>query len=274
MGLLPDVSPVALTQASSLLAGAGPVAWDLLLRRFPDLLAVSFIALLGTLLNASAIEVTVRQELDLNHDLKVVGLANVLAALFGSPPGFHSLSSSALPERMGAHGRGIGLVAAAVCGGALLGAQPLVGLLPFAITGGLLVFLGLSLLANWLIDKRPHLSPLEFAVLLTILLLTVTAGWMTALLFGLVLALLLFTVQYSRNSAIRSLLTARSRRSSVDRSPEANRLLDRHGDAILVICLQGHLSSARPISCGARSVSTLRRSGCDVPAGSCSTCIC
>lgn len=241
MGLLPDLSDVAFTGAWSALAGAGPVAWELLLRRSPDLLAVSFIALLGTLLNASAIEVTVRQELDLNHDLRVVGLANLLAALVGSPPGFHSLSSSALPERMGARGRGIGLVATAVCAGALIGARGLLGLLPFAITGGLLVFLGLSLLANWLIDKRPHLSALEFVVLLAILLLTVTAGWMTALLFGLILALLLFTVQYSRVSAIRSVLTARSRRSSVDRSPEATRLLDRHGDAILVICLQGHL---------------------------------
>jgi SulP family sulfate permease len=142
---------------------------------------------------------------------------------------------------MGVRGRGVGLVAAAVCLAALIGGRDLLALIPYAVTGGLLVFLGLSLLANWLIDKRAYLSSLEFTVLLAILIFTVVGGWMAALIFGLILALLLFTYDYSRISAIRTVLSGRTRRSNVDRSDEKNRLLDRYGDAILIVCLQGHL---------------------------------
>jgi SulP family sulfate permease len=124
---------------------------------------------------------------------------------------------------------------------ALVGGRELLVLIPYAVTGGLLVFLGLSLLANWLIDKRAYLSSLDFTVLLAILIFTVVGGWMAALIFGLILALLLFTYDYSRISAIRTVLSGRTRRSNVDRSDEKNRLLDRYGDAILIVGLQGHL---------------------------------
>jgi SulP family sulfate permease len=240
-GLLPEPPDPNARGVLALLQARGPIAWGLLARQLPDILSVVFIAVLGTLLNASAIEVTVRRELDLNQDLKAVGLANLLAACLGSPAGFHSLSSTALPDRMGVRGRGVGLVAAGVALAALVGGRELLVLIPYAVTGGLLVFLGLSLLANWLIDKRAYLSPLEFTVLLAILLFTVVGGWMAALIFGLILALLLFTSDYSRISAIRTVLSGRTRRSNVDRSDEKNRLLDRYGDAILIVGLQGHL---------------------------------
>jgi SulP family sulfate permease len=48
-------------------------------------------------------------------------------------------------------------------------------------------------------------------------------------------------IDYSRISAVRSVMSARTRRSHVDRSPAQRRLLELYGDSILVICLQGHL---------------------------------
>ncbi|MEO1003834.1 MAG: SulP family inorganic anion transporter [Cyanobacteria bacterium J06638_7] len=240
-GLVPSV---AATPAGGSLVPpvlAGPVAWGAVLGSLPDILAVAFLANLGTLLNASAIEVTVRRELDFNHDLQVVGVANLLAALVGSPAGFHSLSSTALPDQMGARGRAVGLLAALVCLAAWLAGPKLLATIPFAVSGGLLVFLGISLVSNWLVDRRRYLSLLENAVLLAILLVTLLAGWVAALVAGLVLALLLFVIDYSRISAVRSVMSGRTRRSHVDRSPTRSRLLDRYGDSILVICLQGHL---------------------------------
>jgi SulP family sulfate permease len=135
----------------------------------------------------------------------------------------------------------VGLIASLVCLAAWLGGPSLLGAIPFAVTGGLLVFLGLALLTDWLLDRSRCLSPLENAVLLAILLVTMLSGWVAALMAGLVLALLLFVIDYSRISAVRSLMTGRTRRSHVDRSPARSLLLDRYGDAILVICLQGHL---------------------------------
>jgi SulP family sulfate permease len=240
-GLLPSLPEGMADRSLIPSALGGPVAWAELVGILPNMLAVAFLASLGTLLNASAIEVTVRRELDLNRDLTAVGVANLLAALVGSPAGFHSLSATALPQQMGAGGRAVGLIASLVCLAAWLGGPSLLGAIPFAVTGGLLVFLGLALLTDWLLDRSRCLSPLENAVLLAILLVTMLSGWVAALMAGLVLALLLFVIDYSRISAVRSLMTGRTRRSHVDRSPARSLLLDRYGDAILVMCLQGHL---------------------------------
>ena len=49
------------------------------------MLSLAFIASLGTLMNARAIEAMIGRELDLNRDLKAVGLANLLADCVGSP---------------------------------------------------------------------------------------------------------------------------------------------------------------------------------------------
>lgn len=240
-GLIPGMGLLATPGQLPHLPPLGPVAWTLLARHIPDMLTVAFIASLGTLLNASAIEVTVRQELDLNQDLRAVGLANLLAAVCGSPAGFHSLSSTALPHQMGVRGRVPALVSAGLCLAVLLGGNALVAQIPFAVSGGLLLFLGFSLLASWLIDQRGFLTRKEFLVLVAILLCTVTAGWMAAIVFGLVLAVVLFTFDYSQASAIRVILTGRTRRSNVDRSEARRRILDRYGDSILIVCLQGHL---------------------------------
>lgn len=85
-------------------------------------------------------------------------------ACFSSPVGFHSLSSTTLPDRMGVQRRGVDLVAAAVCLGALVGGRDLLALIPYAVTGGLLVFLDLSLLANWLIERLIATNRLALAL--------------------------------------------------------------------------------------------------------------
>jgi len=217
------------------------IAWGSLGRMIPDMLSVAFIASLGTLMNASAIEATIGRELDFNRDLKAVGLANLLAACVGSPAGFHSLSATALPQHMGVRGRSAGMISSLLCLVALLGGQGLVNQIPYAITGGLLLFLGLSLLGNWLVDQRVFLSAMEYSILLAILLVMLAAGWMAAIIFGLILAVALFTFDYSRISAIRLILTGRTRRSNVDRDDAKTKILERYGDAILILCLQGHL---------------------------------
>lgn len=217
------------------------IGWGTLGRMIPDMLSVAFIASLGTLMNASAIEATIGRELNFNRDLKAVGLANLLAACVGSPAGFHSLSATSLPQHMGVRGRSSGLISALLCLLALLGGQGLVNQIPYAITGGLLLFLGLSLLGNWLVDQRVFLSGMEYSILLAILLVMLAAGWMAAIIFGLILAVALFTYDYSRISAIRSMLTGRTRRSNVDRDDAKTKVLERYGDSILILCLQGHL---------------------------------
>ncbi len=85
-------------------------------------------------------------------------------------------------------GRFAGLTSSPLCLVALLGCQGLVNQIPYAITGGLLLLLGLSLLGNWLVAQRVFLSAMEYSILLAILLVMLAAGWMSAIIFGLILA--------------------------------------------------------------------------------------
>ncbi|KEF41135.1 MAG: hypothetical protein ER33_12930 [Cyanobium sp. CACIAM 14] len=241
-GFLPALDPYLTAQNP---AGRWPdlhhVGWATLGTMIPDMLSVTFLASLGTLLNASSIEVTIDRELNLNRDLKAVGIANLLAACVGSPAGFHSQSVTTLPHHMGVNGRSAVLISAALCLATMLGGQGLVQHIPYVITGGLLLYLGLSMVAKWLLDQRAFLSSMEFYILIAILLMMVTAGWLAAIIFGLILAVMLFTFEYSRISAIRSTLTGRNRRSNVDRNRAQSRILEQHGDSILILCLQGHI---------------------------------
>jgi SulP family sulfate permease len=64
--------------------------------------------------NASGIELATRRDIDLNRELRVVGLANILSGLGGGMVGYHALDLSTLCCRIGVRGRLPGLVAGAV----------------------------------------------------------------------------------------------------------------------------------------------------------------
>ena len=87
-----------------LLLGAvsGQVAWQPFALR--DVLAANWAAILGQggniatvlilsvvslLLNASALELAIRQDVDLNRELRAAGFANILSGLGGGMVGYH-----------------------------------------------------------------------------------------------------------------------------------------------------------------------------------------
>ena len=67
--------------------------------------------------------------------------------------GYHALSLSTLSYRIGARGRLPGLVAGAVCAVMLFAGSALLAFFPKPILGGLLFFLGLDFLVEW-VDRR------------------------------------------------------------------------------------------------------------------------
>ena len=69
---------------------------------------------------------------------------------------------------MKADARAAGLIAALVPLAAVVFGAEVIGLIPRMIVGGVLVFLGLSFLVEWVWDKRKVLPPLEYAVVLAI----------------------------------------------------------------------------------------------------------
>ena len=119
------LSEIRLIQWPAVLGSAGGIA---------TILLVSAVSLL---LNASGLELTVRQDIDLDRELRSAGLANLFSGLGGGTPGFQALSLSALGYRLKAGGRLFGIFSASICGVALFFGAPLLSLLPKPVIGGL-----------------------------------------------------------------------------------------------------------------------------------------
>jgi sulfate permease, SulP family len=213
--------------------------WTMVVRELPKILTIPLVAVLALLLNASGIELARRRDADLNRELRVAGLGNLLASGAAGVPGFHALSLTALAQRTGSTSRMVGLVAAAVCGAVLAFGAETLSLFPRTVLGGLVVFLGLAFLFEWVVDSRSKLLRRDYLVLLLILLAVATVGFLQGIGVGLVLAIVLFVVDYSRTDVVKNELTGSSYRSKVDREPRHLDVLRAEGDRIHILRLQG-----------------------------------
>lgn len=195
--------------------------------------------MIALLLNASGIELA--QDLDLGPDreLRAGVRANLVAAATGGIPGFHALSLTNLAYRTGGSGRLVGFVAAGVVLTAALFGTTVVGLLPRALVGGLIAFLGLAFLWEWAVDSRHRLPRLEYGVVLIILVVIATVGYLEGVGLGLLLAVALFAVTYSRTCVVRRDVRGDASPSRVDRPAWQEQHLREARRRIWILELQG-----------------------------------
>ena len=100
--------------------------------------------------------------MDLNRELISTGIANIAGGLGGSPVGYHMLGVSSLSFRMGISNRLVPVFAASVTGLTLLFGASLLSLIPKLIAGGLIFFVGLSFLTEWLYDAWFQLPRIDY----------------------------------------------------------------------------------------------------------------
>ena len=146
----------------------------------------------------------------------------MISGALGGIPGYHALSLTALAERMNVDARVAGLIAAAVPLAAVVFGASVIELIPRMIVGGVLVFLGLAFLVEWVWDKRKVLPPVEYGVVLVILAAIIGKGFLPGVVVGLVLAVVLFAVNYGRIELVREVAFGETYHSNVDR-PRAER---------------------------------------------------
>ncbi|MBF0426400.1 MAG: SLC26A/SulP transporter family protein, partial [Magnetococcales bacterium] len=219
----------------------GQVIWPEVLRVWPSILSVALLNLLGTLLNTSGLELVTRRELDANHELKMTGIANLLVAPFGGASGFPGFGVTLLAEKMGATTRWTGVAVAIVTTLGLLFTSSLMSIVPVFLTSGIVLFLGLELLEEWLMATRHTLPRAEWSVVLLVVLVMALAGFIYGLILGMVMATILFVVNYARLPIIRVTISGSEQRSSVERSLTAIRYLQQRGDEIILLQIQGYL---------------------------------
>lgn len=215
--------------------------WAVAATQWASLGTILLVSAVSILLTASALELLTGADIDVNRELRVAGLANLAAGLGGGMVGFHSLSISSLVIRLGGANRAIGVFAALTCAVALYVGTEAIGYLPRMVLGGLLLFMGLSFLGRWLFATWGKLPWNEYLVIPLILLVIAGVGFIEGVLVGLLAALILFVLNYSRTSIIRHELSGAQIRSTVERNLDDERFLRGKGDQIHILKLRGYL---------------------------------
>jgi SulP family sulfate permease len=217
------------------------VNWSVIGHQIGGLLVIPIIGVIAILLNLTSIELATGQNVDLNRDLKAAGIANLVAGLGGSMVGWHTLSRSMLNYKMGARSRSVAFVLAAVCGIVLWLGGALLSYFPTLVLGGLLLFLGLDFLVTWVYDSWFKLPITDYLIMILILIVINTIGFLEGVGLGLVLAVILFAVDYSRVNVVKHALTGATFHSNVSRPRLHQQLLRRKGDWLYILELQGFI---------------------------------
>ncbi len=238
-GWLPGPFPAGSLYQPLSLSAYSQIDWHAILLQSSQIASVLVLSTVALLLNASGLEITYKQDVDLNRELVTAGWLNLAAAVGGSPVGYQTLSMSALSYRLGARTRLVNIVFSVICGAVLLFGASLVSYFPNFIMGGVTVYLGLVFLVDWLVDARRSLPALDYMLVWAIVLVIAAVGFLQGVGIGILIAAVLFVVTYSRVNVVRNVLSGRVFHSHADRPSAHRELLVERGDRIYVLRLQG-----------------------------------
>lgn len=217
------------------------VAWDRVRAATPSIAAVAALSVAGALLNVGALAAEVRMRVDTDRELRVTGLANFGMAAVGAGPGFVSLGMTSMAHRLGVRSRGVCLVAAAVIGTALVFSGQILSWVPPFVTGGLIAFLGLGFLLDWVWATRTRMPRGDWLIVLSVLCVTAFVGFVAAIGLGIALATALYVLDTVRASVIRFDRPLTAMHSPRDRPQGERRLLDAHAGSTRIVALEGNL---------------------------------
>lgn len=237
---LPDPTPLA-----------SPTMWLALWPAIlPAAFAMALLASFDSVLSLAALGTADEQTANPDGELLRQGLGNVLMGIVGGLPGSGTLTRSIAIRRAGATGRTAPVLSALFTGAAALGLGGLLGLIPLAVSAGLLI--GTSLLAldgatlraigRLLLGRveHPRLLLGDLSVMAAVLAVALLFGLIAAVGVGILLAALLFVFGLGRG-LIRRVQRGDRVRSRLLRPAEELKALEEQGHAIRLIELEGAL---------------------------------
>jgi SulP family sulfate permease len=217
------------------------IDWPVVFRQTGSIATIVVLSVISLLLNSTGIEFIAGRDLEINRDLKASGIANLVTGFIGAPSSYVFISQTALATRMGARDRSVGilhgffLLMVFFVGGTFL------DFFPKFVAAGLPIYLGLSMLWEWLVDARRSVPKVDYAIIVGILLIVEFIGFLQGIGIGIVASVVIFVFRYSSIDIIKNKVDGSSYRSSKDRSITDQRLLDYHSDQLVILQLQGFI---------------------------------
>ncbi|MFN2188937.1 MAG: SulP family inorganic anion transporter, partial [Candidatus Promineifilaceae bacterium] len=215
------------------------VSWSVVWQQAGGAASIVLVSVVSLLLNSSGLELSSGKDIRLNRELSAAGLANAAAGLVAGFVGFQGIGLSTMNLRLKANSRLVGLIASAICLLVLLVGASFLSYFPKAVLGGLLLYLGLDFLVRWLYEAYFQLPRIDYFIVLFILVIVAVIGFLEAVAVGVLLAVILFVVGYSRVDVVKHELSGKTHRSRVVRPRDQREVIRREGDRIFILQLQG-----------------------------------
>lgn len=237
LGPLPDQALWKSTEFPNLAL----IDFKLVLTHAGSIATIVVLSVISLLLNSTGIELIAGRDLDMNKDLKVTGLTNIGISLLGAPASYIFVSQTALATRIGAKERSVGilhgffLLLVFFVGGSFL------SFFPKFIAGGLPLYLGLSMLWEWLVDVRKTMPKVDYIIILTIVMIVELLGFLQGIGIGIVVSVAIFVLRYSTINIIKTAYDGTRLRSNKDRPITDQRILDYNGERSIILQLQGFI---------------------------------
>lgn len=222
------------------LSDLGKIQWAALWQHMVSIGAIVLVNAIDVLLSVSALELVTQRDVNLNREMQATGIVNIGSGLVGGLSSCHSVFDSSLAYEFGANRRSLSLVSAAFIG-FLFFHLPLLSYIPKPVLGGLLIFLGLSFLTEWLYDAWFKLTRSDYLIIVLILLVVMALGLLVGIGVGITIAILFFVINYSRVRAVRHCSSGSIYQSRIIRPVHQTRLLREQGNQIYILELQGFL---------------------------------
>ena len=217
------------------------VDWSVLGAQLPGVLVVAAISLICVLIHIAGLEASTGTQLELDREMRSMGMGTIGGGASLAAPGIHALSLCLAARAMRAETPWTGVFAALWMVATLLFGSAALGLIPTAIAGGMLLFIGIDLVSTWLVEVRRKLPWTDYAVVCLIALTIVFFGFVEGVAVGMLATLVLFAARLARTNVIAAHFTGREVRSTKLRSIPERALLLEHGDSIHVFKLRGYV---------------------------------
>ena len=216
------------------------VDWGVIAQSSAEIGAVCGVMAIALLLDVSSLEVARQKSADLDKEFRTNGIANLLAAIVGGLAGSLSMNGCLLLDESGATTRLAGAFVGIACAIILFSGVDIGGIVPKAILGGMLAYLGAVILVE-LMASPAQRSWTDGGLAVAMMLVIVNFGYLMGVVLGVIGACLMFALSYSRIGVIRRHLTRREFSSNVERAPEQTRLLREEGSRLHVFWLSGFI---------------------------------
>ena len=216
------------------------VDWGVIAQSSAEIGSFCGVMAIALLLDVTSLEVARQKTGDLDQEFRSNGLANLFAAFFGGFGGSLSMNACLLLDESGATTRWSGAIVGIVCAIILFSGADVGSVVPKAILGGMLAYLGVMIIVElWQAPAKSSWT--EWALTGIMTLVIINFGYFMGVVLGVIGACLMFALSYSRIGVVRRHLTRYEFASNVERSPEQTRLLREEGKRVHVFWLSGFI---------------------------------